>query len=66
MGGTQAEFAISAVLKMILFPQRASTLLLTLGPEAGIHPAMSNSHLARRISSRARRLSAGVWDMRIC
>jgi hypothetical protein len=40
-------------------------LLLTLGPGAGIHPAMSYSHLARRIFVRARRLSAGVWDMRI-
>jgi hypothetical protein len=41
------------------------SLLLTLGPEAGIHPAMSYSHLARRISGRTRRLSAGVWDIRI-
>jgi hypothetical protein len=38
---------------------------LTLGLEAGIYLAMSYSHFARRISVRARRLSAGVWDMRI-
>jgi hypothetical protein len=39
--------------------------LLTLGRAAGIHPAMNSSHLARRISARARRLSAGAWDMRM-
>jgi len=41
------------------------SISLTLGPKAGIHPAMSHSHLARRIAGRTRRLSAGVWDMRI-
>jgi len=41
------------------------SLLLTLGPRVGIRLVMNYSHLARRISGRARRLSAGVWDMRI-
>jgi hypothetical protein len=39
--------------------------LLTPGHAAGIHPAMSHSHLARRIRAHARRLSAGAWDMRM-
>jgi hypothetical protein len=47
------------------FGQEPTSLLLTLGLEAGIYLAMSYSHFARRISVRARRLSAGVWDMRI-
>jgi hypothetical protein len=42
-----------------------SIILLTLGLAAGIHLAMSYSHLPRRIFARARRLSAGVWDMRM-
>jgi hypothetical protein len=39
--------------------------LLTLGLGAGIHLAMDYSHLPRRIFARARRLLAGVWDMRM-
>jgi len=38
---------------------------LTLGLGGGIHPAMSISHLARRICARTRRLSTGAWDMRM-
>jgi hypothetical protein len=39
--------------------------LLTLGLWAAMHLSMNYSNLARRISVRARRLSAGAWDMRM-
>jgi hypothetical protein len=39
--------------------------LLTLRLWAGMHFSMNYSHLARRISARARRLLAGAWDMRM-
>jgi len=39
--------------------------LLTLHLWGGMHLAVNYSHLARRISVRACRLSAGAWDMRM-